>query len=206
MLYAIKIILGVFFLLLSILFLIWYIEWRCYLGETTPKISFKTFESIYDIDSKNFYLFDTWFKYNGKAVDFKSIIDVLRYAGFRRQLSKNKNNEIKIKKTIELINDFQKTIDEYKKSKESELKEYSDTIIKQVKESTERYEKLKSEPDDNHMIGGIYEFWKISTNETMTKSAYFLSIEDEEDWKNQMMLKGWTLIKKVILTYGENNR
>lgn len=140
-----EIIFGIIILLLLVWFLYDYFYWRLSLSETAPRISFKTFKAMYELNPYSFLLSSTFFEHNYKLVEFNSYISLLRYYLFKHNLNKKYSMDIRRERTEELIESFQKDIDDYKEQQESELKQYSDAIIKQVKESTERYEKMKGE-------------------------------------------------------------
>ncbi len=177
-----------------------YCEWKYdRIDECCPKISFKTFKTMYEINPSAFQKYESCVKYNGDYVEFISYRDMKKYQRYSRIENKNNKKEKSDKATIQMLESFQKDIDNYRKKNESEIKQYSDAIIKQVKESTEKYEKLKSEPDDDHMIGSTYILRKIGTNDMITKTVYFSSVEDEQKW-----IEKWKDELKVTCTKSGN--
>lgn len=143
--YVLKIIICVIILLVFLALLIDYCNWKIAIAKTAPRISFKTFKTMYELNPNSFLLSSTYFKHDYKLAEFNSYISLLKYYLFKHNLDKKYSMDIRRERTEELIESFQKDIDDYKEQQKSELKQYSDAIIKQVKESTERYEKMKGE-------------------------------------------------------------
>lgn len=147
--FIIKVVVGVIILLVFLALLFNYCDWKINVAKTAPRISFKTFKTMYELNPNSFLLSSTYFKHNYKLAEFNSYISLLRYYLFKHNLDKEYSKERRRERTEDLIESFQKDIDDYKEQQESELKKYSYLIIKQVKESTERYEKMKGDIYDN---------------------------------------------------------
>lgn len=141
----IVVIISAIIFLVFIALLFNYCDWKINIAKTAPRISFKTFKTMYELNPNSFLLSSTFFKHNYHLAEFNSYISLLRYCLFKHNLNKKYSEERRRERTEELIESFQKDIDDYKEQQKSELKQYSDAIIKQVKESTERYEKMKGE-------------------------------------------------------------
>lgn len=112
--YVLKIIICVIILLVFLALLIDYCNWKIAIAKTAPRISFKTFKTMYELNPNSFLLSSTYFKHDYKLAEFNSYISLLKYYLFKHNLDKKYSMDIRRERTEELIESFQKDIDDYK--------------------------------------------------------------------------------------------
>ena len=138
MIFPFAIICGIFFSLL----ITYYLSWRFDLEEYAPRIPYKTFYHMYVINPDAFALWDTQVRYKHDTLEFRSFLDVIRYKRFHHRVTKqhviSKRNEL----TIEMLQSFQQDIEDYKQQQAEGIKRYSNAIVEQARQSTEKYNKL----------------------------------------------------------------
>ena len=115
-------------------FIVTYLMWRVDRGKNTPRISFKLFKEMYQLNPEKWsmyenYLYVNYDDNNSQRVDFNSFNDWLRYGRYRKKIKDNKNKQARYNAEVELVNELQKEIDKYQKEN-----------IKEVRRSIEEYE------------------------------------------------------------------
>lgn len=116
-------------------FIVTYLMWRVDRGKNTPRISFKLFKEMYQLNPEKWSMYENYLYVNyddnntSHRVDFNSFIDWLRYGRFRKKIRENKNKQTRYNAEVELVNELQKEIDKYQKEN-----------IKEVRRSIEEYE------------------------------------------------------------------
>lgn len=108
-------------------FIVSYLMWRVDRGKNTPRISFKLFKEMYQLNPKKWsmyenYLFVNYADNTSHRVDFNNFIDLLRYERFRKKIRKNKIKQTRYNAEVELVNELQKEIDKYQKENIEEVK------------------------------------------------------------------------------------
>ena len=103
-----------------------YLMWRVEREKDTPRISFKLFKEMYQLNSEKWsmmYESYLWVKYSDTSsrVDFNSFIDLLRYRRFRKKIKENKIKQARYNAEVELVNELQKEIDKYQKENIKEM-------------------------------------------------------------------------------------
>ena len=127
---AMRIVYMIFvFLLLLYLFLrtIFYIIWKLDSADTSPKITFNAFKTLYSLYPSKWSLDSSYVTYRPNSceyyiVDFKTLHDVIIYSIFKYRIEKEKQNIIKNKTTHEFLKELQKDIDKYREENFSEMK------------------------------------------------------------------------------------
>lgn len=107
-------------------FIVTYLMWRVDRGKNTPRISFKLFKEMYQLNPERWlmyenYLFVNYDNNTSHRVDFNSFIDWLRYGRFRKKIRENKNKQTRYNAEVELVNELQKEIDKYQKENIKEM-------------------------------------------------------------------------------------
>ena len=116
-------------------FIVTYLMWRVDRGKNTPRISFKLFKEMYQLNPEKWSMYENYLYVNyddnntSHRVDFNSFIDWLRYGRFRKKIRENKNKQTRYNAEVELVNELQKEIDKYQREN-----------IKEVRRSIEEYE------------------------------------------------------------------
>lgn len=108
-------------------FIVTYLLWRVDREKDTPRISFKLFKEMYQLNPKKWsmyenYLFVNYADNTSHRVDFNSFIDWLRYGRFRIKVKNNKNKQVRYNAEVELVKELQKEIDKYQKENIKEIK------------------------------------------------------------------------------------
>lgn len=108
-------------------FIVTYLMWRVDRGKNTPRISFKLFKEMYQLNPEKWSMYENYLYVNyddntSHRVDFNSFIDWLRYGRFRKKIKDNKNKQIRYNAEVELVNELQKEIDKYQKENIEEIK------------------------------------------------------------------------------------
>ena len=109
-------------------FIVSYLSWRIDRRKDTPRISFKLFKEMYQLNPKKWsmmyesYLYVYYDINTSHRVDFNSFIDLLRYRRFRKKVKENKNKQVRYNAEVELVNELQKEIDKYQKENIEEMK------------------------------------------------------------------------------------
>ena len=108
-------------------FIVTYLMWRVDRGKNTPRISFKLFKEMYQLNPKKWSMYENYLYVNyddnntSHRVDFNSFIDWLRYGRFRKKIRENKNKQTRYNAEVELVNELQKEIDKYQKENIKEM-------------------------------------------------------------------------------------
>lgn len=115
-------------------FIVTYLLWRVDREKDTPRISFKLFKEMYQLNPEKWSMYENYLyvEYDDNTshrVDFNNFIDRLRYGRFRIKVRENKNKQTRYNAEVELVNELQKEIDKYQKEN-----------IKEVRRSIEKYE------------------------------------------------------------------
>ena len=116
-------------------FIVTYLMWRVDRGKNTPRISFKLFKEMYQLNPEKWSMYENYLYVNyddnntSHRVDFNSFIDWLRYGRIRKKIRENKNKQTRYNAEVELVNELQKEIDKYQREN-----------IKEVRRSIEEYE------------------------------------------------------------------
>ena len=115
-------------------FIVTYLMWRVEREKNTPRISFKLFKEMYQLNPEKWSMYENYLYINyddntSHRVDFNNFIDWLRYRRFRKKIKDNKNKQARYNAEVELVNELQKEIDKYQKEN-----------IKEVRRSIEEYE------------------------------------------------------------------
>ena len=114
-------------------FIVSYLSWKIDKGKDTPRISFKLFKEMYQLNPEKWSMYGSylWVKYSHTShrVDFNNFIDWLRYGRFRIKVRENKNKQTRYNAEVELVKELQKEIDRYQKEN-----------IEEIRRSIEEYE------------------------------------------------------------------
>jgi len=115
-------------------FIVTYLLWRVDREKDTPRISFKLFKEMYQLNPEKWSMYENYLYVNydddtSHRVDFNSFIDRLRYGRFRIKVRENENKQAQYNAEVELVKELQKEIDKYQKEN-----------IKEVRRSIEEYE------------------------------------------------------------------
>lgn len=108
-------------------FIVSYLMWRVDRGKNTPRISFKLFKEMYQLNPEKWSMYENYLYVNyddnntSHRVDFNSFIDWLRYGRFRKKIRENKNKQTRYNAEVELVNELQKEIDKYQKENIKEM-------------------------------------------------------------------------------------
>lgn len=108
-------------------FIVSYLMWRVDRGKNTPRISFKLFKEMYQLNPEKWSMYENYLYVNyddnntSHRVDFNSFIDWLRYGRFRKKIRENKNKQIRYNAEVELVKELQKEIDKYQKENIKEM-------------------------------------------------------------------------------------
>lgn len=108
-------------------FIVTYLMWRVDRGKNTPRISFKLFKEMYQLNPKKWSMYENYLYVNyddnntSHRVDFNSFIDWLRYGRFRKKIRENKNKQTRYNAEVELVNELQKEIDKYQRENIKEM-------------------------------------------------------------------------------------
>lgn len=109
-------------------FIVSYLMWRVDRGKNTPRISFKLFKEMYQLNPEKWSMYENYLYVNydddntSHRVDFNSFIDWLRYGRFRKKIRENKNKQTRYNAEVELVKELQKEIDRYQKENIEEIK------------------------------------------------------------------------------------
>lgn len=108
-------------------FIVTYLLWRVDREKDTPRISFKLFKEMYQLNPEKWSMYENYLyvKYDDNTshrVDFNSFIDWLRYGRFRIKVRESKNKQVRYNAEVELVNELQKEIDKYQKENIEEIK------------------------------------------------------------------------------------
>lgn len=108
-------------------FIVTYLLWRVDREKDTPRISFKLFKEMYQLNPEKWsmyenYLFVNYDDNTSHRVDFNNFIDLLRYGRFRKKIKENKTKQTRYNAEVELVNELQKEIDKYQKENIEEVK------------------------------------------------------------------------------------
>lgn len=114
-------------IVIAAVFIVTYLMWRVEREKDTPRISFKLFKEMYQLNPKKWsmyenYLFVNYADNTSHRVDFNSFIDWLRYGRFRIKVRENKNKQTRYNAEVKLVNELQKEIDRYQKENIEEIK------------------------------------------------------------------------------------
>ena len=107
-------------------FIVTYLMWRVDRGKNTPRISFKLFKEMYQLNPEKWSMYENYLYVNyddntSHRVDFNSFINWLRYGRFRKKIKDNKNKQAQYNAEVELVNELQKEIDKYQKENIKEM-------------------------------------------------------------------------------------
>ena len=108
-------------------FIVTYLLWRVDREKDTPRISFKLFKEMYQLNPKKWSMYENYLYVNyddnntSHRVDFNSFIDWLRYGRFRKKIRENKNKQTRYNAEVELVNELQKEIDKYQRENIKEM-------------------------------------------------------------------------------------
>lgn len=116
------------------IFIVTYLIWRVEREKNTPRISFKLFKEMYQLNPEKWSMYENYLYINyddntSHRVDFNNFIDWLRYRRFRKKVRESKNKQAQYNAEVELVKELQKEIDKYQKEN-----------IKEVRRSIEEYE------------------------------------------------------------------
>lgn len=108
-------------------FIVTYLLWRVDREKDTPRISFKLFKEMYQLNPKKWsmyenYLFVNYADNTSHRVDFNNFIDRLRYGRFRIKVRESENKQAQYNAEVELVKELQKEIDKYQKENIEEIK------------------------------------------------------------------------------------
>lgn len=109
------------------IFIVTYLMWRVEREKNTPRISFKLFKEMYQLNPEKWSMYESYLYINyddntSHRVDFNSFIDWLRYGRFRIKIRESKNKQTRYNAEVELVNELQKEIDRYQKENIEEIK------------------------------------------------------------------------------------
>lgn len=115
-------------------FIVTYLLWRVDREKDTPRISFKLFKEMYQLNPEKWSMYENYLyvEYDDNTshrVDFNNFIDRLRYGRFRIKVRESENKQAQYNAEVELVKELQKEIDKYQKEN-----------IKEVRRSIEEYE------------------------------------------------------------------
>lgn len=108
-------------------FIVLYLMWRIDREKNTPRISFKLFKEMYQLNPEKWSMYENYLYVNyddnntSHRVDFNSFIDWLRYGKFRKRIRENKNKQTRYNTEVELVKELQKEIDKYQKENIKEM-------------------------------------------------------------------------------------
>ena len=107
-------------------FIVTYLLWRVDREKDTPRISFKLFKEMYQLNPEKWSMYENYLyvKYDDNTshrVDFNNFIDRLRYGRFRIKVRESENKQVRYNAEIELVNELQKEIDKYQKENIKEM-------------------------------------------------------------------------------------
>ena len=107
-------------------FIVSYLMWRVEREKDTPRISFKLFKEMYQLNPEKWSMYENYLyvKYDDNTshrVDFNNFIDRLRYGRFRIKVRESENKQVRYNAEIELVNELQKEIDKYQKENIKEM-------------------------------------------------------------------------------------
>lgn len=108
-------------------FIVTYLLWRVDWEKDTPRISFKLFKEMYQLNPEKWSMYENYLYVNyddnntSHRVDFNSFIDWLRYGRFRKKIRENKNKQTRYNAEVELVKELQKEIDKYQKENIKEM-------------------------------------------------------------------------------------
>lgn len=108
-------------------FIVTYLLWRVDREKDTPRISFKLFKEMYQLNPEKWSMYENYLyvEYDDNTfhrVDFNNFIDRLRYGRFRKKIKENKTKQARYNAEVELVNELQKEIDKYQKENIEEVK------------------------------------------------------------------------------------
>ena len=109
-------------------FIVIYLNWKLDRRKDTPRISFKLFKEMYQLNPEKWSMYENYLYVNyddnntSHRVDFNNFIDLLRYRRFRKKAKENKNKQARYNAEVELVNELQKEIDKYQKENIEEIK------------------------------------------------------------------------------------
>lgn len=107
-------------------FILDYLLWKIARRKDTPRISFKLFKEMYQLNPEKWSMYENYlfvkYKHTSCRVDFNNFIDLLRYKRFRKKVRENKNKQARYNAEVELVNELQKEIDKYQKENIEEIK------------------------------------------------------------------------------------
>ena len=129
-------------------FIVTYLLWRVEREKDTPRISFKLFKEMYQLNPEKWLMYENYLYVNydddntSHRVDFNNFIDRLRYGRFRIKVRESENKQTRYNAEVELVNELQKEIDRYQKEN-----------IEEIRRSIEEYEtdqrrSIKVSPSD----------------------------------------------------------
>ena len=116
-------------------FIVTYLLWRVEREKDTPRISFKLFKEMYQLNPEKWLMYENYLYVNydddntSHRVDFNNFIDRLRYGRFRIKVRESENKQTRYNAEVELVNELQKEIDRYQKEN-----------IEEIRRSIEEYE------------------------------------------------------------------
>ena len=107
-------------------FIVTYLLWRVDREKDTPRISFKLFKEMYQLNPEKWSMYENYLyvKYDDNTshrVDFNNFIDRLRYGRFRIKVRESKNKQAQYNAEVELVKELQKEIDKYQKENIEEM-------------------------------------------------------------------------------------
>lgn len=108
-------------------FIVSYLMWRVEREKNTPRISFKLFKEMYQLNPEKWSMYENYLYINyddntSHRVDFNSFIDWLRYGSFRKKVRESENKQTRYNAEVELVKELQKEIDRYQKENIEEIK------------------------------------------------------------------------------------
>ena len=107
-------------------FIVSYLMWRVEREKDTPRISFKLFKEMYQLNPEKWSMYENYLyvKYDDNTshrVDFNNFIDRLRYGRFRIKVRESENKQVQYNAEVELVKELQKEIDKYQKENIKEM-------------------------------------------------------------------------------------
>lgn len=114
-------------IVIAAVFIVTYLMWRVEREKDTPRISFKLFKEMYQLNPEKWSMYENYLYVNyddnaSHRVDFNNFIDWLRYGRFRIKVRENKNKQTRYNAEVKLVNELQKEIDRYQKENIEEIK------------------------------------------------------------------------------------
>ena len=108
-------------------FIVSYLMWRVEREKDTPRISFKLFKEMYQLNPEKWSMYENYLYVNyddntSHRVDFNNFIDWLRYGRFRIKVRESENKQVQYNAEVELVKELQKEIDKYQKENIEEIK------------------------------------------------------------------------------------